>query len=61
MKIPMSGNSITTRVVVFPEMSEEEPVQQDIGQDRKRERLGEPNPDMRRTQMEPDRPDRPQR
>ncbi len=61
MKIPMSGNSITTRVVIYPELSVEKPVQQDIGQGRQPERLGEPTPDTRRAKMEPDRPDRLQR
>ncbi len=61
MKIPISGNSITTRVVIYPELNAEEPARQDIGQDRSPERLGEPTPDMRRAEMEPDRPDRLQR
>lgn len=61
MKIPISGNSITTRVVIYPELHAEEPARQDIGQGRQTERLGEPTPDTRRTEMEPDRPDRLQR
>ncbi len=61
MKIPISGNSITTRVVIYPELNGEEPAQQDLGQVRPPKRLGEPTPDTRRAEMEPDRPDRLQR